>query len=192
VERLIDHDGELYLDKNFLLGGEAENLHNQLLNELDWNEEFITIAGKPIKVPRLVCWHGDTGVQYRYSGTDHIAQCWTSSLLKLKEKLLAVTGKTFNGVLGNQYKNGQDSMGWHADKEKVLGAAPYIALLSLGDERLFKVRHNKSKKVLDLNLTNGSLLVMAGSLQKNWQHSLPKTSRIKANRISLSFRTIIC
>jgi len=191
VKSLVERDGELYFHENLLLDSDAIDLHKRLISELDWNEEFITIVGKRIKVPRLVCWHGDPGIKYRYSGTDHVAQHWALSLKKLKQKLEIFTGQKFNAVLGNQYENGQDSMGWHADKEKVLGDAPYIALLSLGEQRLFKLRHNKSKQTLNLNLTNGSLLIMAGSLQKYWQHSLPKTSSIKANRISLSFRTII-
>jgi len=138
-----------------------------------------------------VCWHGDPGVKYRYSGTEHLAHGWTSSLEKIKEKIETFADHSFNSVLGNQYQNGQDSMGWHADKEKELGETPCIALLSLGDERLFKVRHNNSTQTIDINLVNGSLIVMAGSLQKHWRHCVPKTTRTKGNRISLSFRNII-
>ena len=82
-------------------------------------------------------------------------------------------------------------MGWHADNEAELGTDPCIASLSFGDTRRFCLRHNKNKTLIELNLENGSLLLMAGSLQHHWQHSVPKTATAKGNRINLTFRNIL-
>lgn len=82
-------------------------------------------------------------------------------------------------------------MGCHADDEKELGLNPVIASLSLGDERLFKLHHKKRKETLDIILGHGDLLVMAGSLQHHWLHSVPKTRKFKAPRINLTLRKIL-
>lgn len=82
-------------------------------------------------------------------------------------------------------------MGCHADDEKELGLNPVIASLSLGDERLFKLRHKKRKETLDIILDHGDLLVMAGALQHYWMHSVPKTRNFKKPRINLTFRKIM-
>ena len=42
-----------------------------------------------------------------------------------------------------------------------------------------------------IQLENGSLLVMKGTTQTFWQHSLPKTAKIAKPRINLTFRTIV-
>jgi alkylated DNA repair dioxygenase AlkB len=93
-------------------------------------------------------------------------------------------------VLLNLYRDGQDSMGYHADDEKELGETPLIASLSLGDERVFKLRHKTRKTTLDIVLGHGDLLVMAGALQQYWQHCVPKTKQLKTARINLTFRKI--
>lgn len=81
-------------------------------------------------------------------------------------------------------------MGCHADDEKELGQNPVIASLSLGDERLFKLHHKKRKENLDISLGHGDLLVMAGTLQHHWVHSIPKTAKLNGPRINLTFRKI--
>ena len=68
-------------------------------------------------------------------------------------------------------------MGCHADDENELRLNPVIASLSLGDERLFKMHHKKRKETLNITPGHGDLLVMAGSLQHHWLHSVPKTKK---------------
>lgn len=92
--------------------------------------------------------------------------------------------------MANLYRNGEDSMGCHADDEKELGVNPVIASLSLGDERLLKFRHQNSKQVLDVTLGHGDLLLMAGEIQHHWKHELPKTKKVKTERINLTFRQV--
>jgi alkylated DNA repair dioxygenase AlkB len=82
-------------------------------------------------------------------------------------------------------------MGWHADQEPSLGRNPYIASLSLGAERRFKIRHNKSSESVDILLSSGSLLLMGGALQHHWRHCVPKTQKPVDARINLTFRRII-
>jgi alkylated DNA repair dioxygenase AlkB len=184
-------DGAVHLFPDFLSSADAGALFQTLRAELDWQQETIVIAGRPVLVPRLVCWYGDHGADYRYSGVQHHTSPWTPALQALREKVERRTGGRYNSVLGNYYRSGNDSMGWHADKEKELGTHPIIASLSLGASRRFLLRHNKTREQLELLLTDGSLLLMGGSLQHHWRHCVPKAPSAAGTRINLTFRLIL-
>ncbi len=180
----------MFLINNFLDPQEASSIQQRLLSELEWREETIVMFGKSLIVPRLVCWYGDRGASYKYSGTVHDPLPWTPTLTNLIARIEIYSRQRFNSVLGNLYRNGQDSMGWHADKENELGLNPFIASLSLGAKRLFKLRHNKSKQIIDLHLCHGSLLLMGGNFQHSWRHCLPKIHETNGPRVNLTFRLI--
>jgi alkylated DNA repair dioxygenase AlkB len=82
-------------------------------------------------------------------------------------------------------------MGWHRNDEKTIVKDSAIASLSFGAERKFSFRHRQTKETLSLTLENGSLLVMKDTTQTHWQHQLPKSKRITAPRINLTFRRMI-
>lgn len=191
AQNLAPFDGELYLFQAFYLQQEADCLFAELQSSLAWQEEEIFIFGKWVKVPRLMCWYGDADSRYRYSGVTHEPKPWTSALQSVREDLEQYCSCQFNSVLANFYRDGNDSMGRHADDEKELGLNPVIASLSLGDERVFKLHHKKRNEILDIRLGHGDLLVMAGVLQHHWQHSILKTRQYKGPRINLTFRKIV-
>jgi alkylated DNA repair dioxygenase AlkB len=187
---LAPYDGELALVSQFYEPHHADALFAQLKTEIAWQEEEILIYGKPCKVPRLMAWYGDARAYYQYSGVNHQPLPWTSELLAIREKVQQYCGADFNSVLLNLYRDGQDSMGCHSDDEKELGENPVIASLSLGDERLFKLHHKTRKTTLNVVFGHGDLLVMAGTLQHHWRHSVPKTRQPKTARINLTFRKV--
>jgi alkylated DNA repair dioxygenase AlkB len=193
--RVIDFnlaDGaELYLIKEFYSQSESDQMFITLLNSLYWQQEDIFIFNKWVKVPRLMCWYGDPDAYYEYSGVNHQPRPWTLELQSIRAKVEQQCQCTFNSVLANLYRDGGDSMGCHADDEKELGANPVIASLSLGEERLFKMHHKKSKQTLNIHLQHGDLLVMGGTCQRHWLHSVPKTKSLKTPRINLTFRKIL-
>ena len=191
LNNLAPRDGDVFLLKHYYPASEADALFTTLLIKLVWQEESIRIFGKSVNVPRLTCWYGDPEAVYSYSGVKHEPMPWTPELNAIRQKIQSDFAFTFNSVLANLYRSGQDSMGYHADNEKELGINPVIASLSLGDERLFRLVHNKSKEKLDLVLGHGDLLIMAGSLQHHWRHAIPKTVQLKSPRINLTFRKII-
>lgn len=191
MKNILPADGELYLIKGFYQEDEAHQLFTLLLDTLAWQQEQIFLYGRWIKVPRLMCWYGDKNAEYQYSGVNHQPLAWTEPLLSVKQKIQSFYPSAFNSVMANLYRNGADSMGCHADDEKELGLNPVIASLSLGESRLLKFRHQKSKGVLDVVLSHGDLLLMAGDVQHHWRHELPKTKKIKAERINLTFRQVI-
>lgn len=135
-------------------------------------------------------WYGEPTATYRYSGVDHRPMPWLPELLQVKLKVEQASRSSFNSVLANLYRDGNDSMGYHSDDEKELGINPTIASISLGDERVFKLSHKKSKRTLSIDLSHGDLLVMGGTCQHFWRHAVPKTKASKKPRINLTFRLI--
>lgn len=168
----------------------------QSLMALDWQQEILTVAGKDHKIPRLQAFYGQPHVYYEYSKQRFDAIAWTDLLLNIKHlaeaEINRLSGRLidFNCVLGNWYRDGQDTMGAHADDESELGSQPVIASLSFGATRTFKLKHKRTKQVCDIELESGSLLIMAGTTQQFWYHSLPKRARVSQGRINLTYRTI--
>lgn len=187
---LVRREGEVFLVEQFIDSVEAAQLGARLQRELSWHTETLMLYGREITVPRRVCWYGDAGAHYTYSGMTHMPLPWPPLLAELRVRVQSFTGHDFNSVLGNLYRDGGDSMGWHADKERELGRNPVIASLSFGAPRLFKLRHNKSGETIEVHLANGSLLLMAGALQHHWRHCLPKMRGIDAPRVNLTFRNV--
>ena len=187
-ENLLPKDGHVEIFTHVV---EAD--YTELLQELDWKHKKIHLFGHWVLQPRLSAWYGDAGTEYQYSGLLNVPKAWTPSLLKIKQVIEKKTKQSFNSVLANYYRDGQDSMAWHQDNEPELGPEPIIASLSLGETRRFQFRHktDKSLKTLSFDLVHGSLLLMSGQTQNFWQHQVPKTKRKVGGRINLTFRKII-
>ncbi|EKO3933637.1 alpha-ketoglutarate-dependent dioxygenase AlkB [Vibrio fluvialis] len=181
-------DGKLLWAEHFLTPTQADHAFSVLTQELDWQQEAITLFGKSVLQPRLQAWYGDKA--YTYSGLTMPPKAWTPMLADLTQRCELLAGQAFNSVLANLYRDGQDSMGWHQDNEPELGQQPVIASLSLGETRRFVLRHLHSKEKFELPLSHGSLLIMAGNTQHFWQHCVPKTVRALEPRINLTFRLI--
>jgi alkylated DNA repair dioxygenase AlkB len=156
-------DADVDYHPDFLKFDEAQNLFDQLLNEIKWRQERITLYGKTHDIPRLSYWMGELGLVYGYSNMTMEIGGWSDTVLKLKKKLESKTQHKFNSVLINYYRNGQDSNGWHSDDEPELGVNPIIASISLGGARDFHLRH-KTKKPLrhSISLEHGSFLMIKG------------------------------
>ena len=183
-------DASIRYMTGFLNSEEADAYLDALKNELMWRQDEITIYGKTFLTPRLQAWYGDPESGYHYSGMSLHTLSWSINLLALKRRCEQAIGTQFNSVLGNWYRDGNDSMGMHADDEAELGKAPVIAALSLGESRPLKFRHKKGLAKVDLPLPHGSLMVMSGQTQAFWQHGISKTKKPINERISLTFRHI--
>ncbi|GLU51453.1 alpha-ketoglutarate-dependent dioxygenase AlkB family protein [Dyadobacter frigoris] len=176
----------------FLAPQQGISLMHQLIKEVPWRQQIIQMFGKEVITPRLTAWFGDSNKSYQFSGTRFDPVPWTLALYNLKEKIQKVTGLPFNSVLLNFYRDGNDSVAWHSDNEKELGINPHIASVSIGQARQFEFRHKTDhSRKYGLSLENGSLLIMKGDLQHNWEHRIPKSKKLNNERINLTFRSII-
>ncbi|MFM2229502.1 MAG: hypothetical protein RL607_760 [Bacteroidota bacterium] len=184
-------DAEILWYPNFIDIAQSQAFFQQLLSEIPWQHDTITVFGKKHLQPRLTALFGNEGKPYAYSDIVMQPHPWTPLLTFLKEEIESVCDERFTTVLLNQYRNGQDSNGWHADNERELGRNPVIASLSFGAERMFHLQHNTIKEAkLKINLTPGSLLIMKGSTQHYWKHQIPKTAKPVGPRINLTFRIL--
>lgn len=155
-----------------------------------WQQDRIRTPGGTVALPRLTAWQGDPDAVYVYSGIRNVPQPWSPAVAELRDAVDAVCGVRFNSVLLNRYRSGADSMGWHADDERELGAEPMIASVSLGATRRFDLRHNATGVVRSFRLTSGSLLVMRGRTQAEWRHRVPKEGGVAGERVNLTFRIV--
>jgi alkylated DNA repair dioxygenase AlkB len=175
----------------FLEEHEALQLFQVLLRGTAWRAETIRMFGRAVAVPRRCAWFGDQGIDYRYSHTPHCADGWNRETAALRDRLQQQFRIRYNFVLLNLYRDGRDSMGWHADDEVALGPQPCIASLSLGAPRRFVLRACDGKhRQIARTLEPGSLLMMWGDSQRDWQHALPRTGRTADARINLTFRLV--
>ena len=176
---------------NFFNPEEVNSLAPNLKTNINWNQETIRMYGKLLNTPRLTAWYGDNAKTYAYSGKKYDPYPWTQELKFIKDRVDSACGITFNSVLLNLYRDGSDSVAWHADDEPELGINPIIASVSFGQPRRFDVRHKKDHKLkYSVELENGSLLIMRGDLQHWWEHQVPKSTKVLRERINLTFRVI--
>jgi alkylated DNA repair dioxygenase AlkB len=181
---------EVSSDPDWLAPSEADAMLAALVAEVPWSQHRVRLFGRELPAPRLSAWIGDPGSAYTYSRMRHEPLPWTPVLTTLRERLQATTGTRFNSVLANRYRDGRDSMGWHADDEPELGERPLIASISLGAARVFQFKPRGGGRAQSIMLTHGSLLLMGGDTQRLYVHALPKTARPLGERINLTFRWV--
>ena len=184
-------DSDIRYYPNFIAGKEADDHFKNLKESISWQQDDITVFGKTYAQPRLTALFGNNGKEYSYSNITMVPKPFTKELTAIKESIESLTTTNFTTCLLNLYRDGKDSNGWHADDEPELGKNPVIASVSLGQERIFHLRHKNDKTLKQkINLTHGSLLLMKGETQHFWQHQIPKTARLVTERINLTFRVV--
>ena len=187
---------EIYYDDRFLPPEEATQLFNTLLSKCAWERHRASFGHT---VPRDEAYYGDPGTHYTYSRREYQPLPWMPELLSLRvrvEEATPVAAYTnsglpklgYNAVLCNLYRDGNDSVGLHADAEPEMG--PVIASISLGAGRLFRLKRENGSIAFSERLPHGSLLVMAGDTQKLFKHEVPKERGVTQPRINLTFRRV--
>lgn len=184
-------DAEIIYYPHFFDKEQADLIFAKLESEIPWQQDDIRVYGKIHPQPRLTALFGNEGKPYSYSNITMQPHPWNLLLQEIKAKIEIVAATTFTTVLLNQYRDGKDSNGWHADNEKELGVNPVIASVSFGAERAFQLKHNLEKELKKtIILEHGSLLLMKGTTQHFWKHQIPKTAKTIGSRINGTFRVI--
>ncbi len=185
---LLPCDGMVVYYDAILPGAAATQYFDVLLQTIAWEHDELIIFGKRIVTQRETAWYGDRAFPYTYSHATKVALPWTPELLAIKTLAEGFSGEKYNSCLLNLYHDGSEGMGWHSDDEDSIEPDSAIASVSLGAVRKFHLRHRKNGDKVSLVLAHGSLLVMQGTTQVHWQHSLPKALRVREARINLTFR----
>jgi len=181
--------------ENCISEDKADALFHYLVSNMKWQQPAIAMYGKQVLIPRKQVYMADKALNYAYSGMTLDLEPWDPILVKFAARLTKQFEVPFNAVLINWYRDGNDSVGWHADDEPELGVNPVIASISLGDDRIFKIKDINNQQKYGFTLNSGSCLLMSGNSQAQYQHSLPKMAnsnignRVRG-RINLTFRYI--
>ncbi|XP_067862161.1 DNA oxidative demethylase ALKBH2 [Heptranchias perlo] len=181
---------------------EADDIFLQLEKVLEYFSGDLTkvqVFGKWHNIPRQQVTYGDLGLTYTYSGVTLAPKPWLPVLEKIRDRVTQATGHTFNFVLINRYKDGNDHIGEHRDDEKELEPRSPIASVSFGACRDFIFRHGHSRgknatrrlEPVKLLLGHGSLLLMNYPTNVHWYHSLPARKKVLAPRVNLTFRKVV-
>lgn len=164
------------------------------------------IDGERRRSPRAMLWAAeDQSLEYRFSENHNPglrAHALTPTLRKIQRDVEAATGERFNAVLLNLYCSGSEFSDWHCDDDPWLGEEDFsVPSLSLGAERSFAVRPTADRtQVSCLRLEHGSLSLMSGGFQREFEHSVPKqpeeeqgekNPQLFASRVNLTWRYVV-
>jgi alkylated DNA repair dioxygenase AlkB len=164
---------------------ESAFIMHKLISETSFKQPVQKMYDKEIVTPRLMAWYGDA------SNKISDISPWTAELLMIKSKMESLAGMQFNCVLLNYYRDGNDSVAWHSDKESVPGRKTTVASVSFGQVRSFDIRNKQDhSEKYSIKLENGSFLLMKGGLQDHWEHRIAKSTRTMRARLNLTFRLI--
>jgi alkylated DNA repair dioxygenase AlkB len=191
LPNLLPYDGTVFYLENFIDDDAAKYWYERLRSEIEWRPDEVVIFGKHMILSRLHALYGLQEKTYNYSGIERKTLRWNDILLEIKQSVEACVGKSFNACLVNFYKDGTESMGWHADSESSLVKGGAIVSVSLGAQRKFLFKHKTTKERVVLNLASGSLLEISGLTQQFWKHVLPASKKVKEGRINLTFRQMV-
>lgn len=160
--------------------------------ETPWKQTVQKMYDKEVVTPRLTAWYGDLGTDYSHPGRISNPIPWTPELLAIKKMVEPLAGTKFNSVLLNYYRDGNDSVAWHSDKESILGRHPVIASVSFGQVRSFDIRNKTDhREKYSVRLEHGSFLLMKSGLQERWEHRIAKSLKPMKARVNLTFRVVI-
>jgi len=164
---------------------ESDRLLKHFIAETPWKQTTQKLWDKAYLTPRLTCWYGETE---RISGT----LPWTTELQAIRELVEPLAGIKFNSVLLNYYRDGNDSVAWHSDKESIMGSQPVIASVSFGQVRNFDIRRKTDhSEKYSVRLEHGSFCLMKAGLQEAFEHRIAKSMKPMKARINLTFRLVI-
>ncbi|MGP8094351.1 MAG: alpha-ketoglutarate-dependent dioxygenase AlkB [Candidatus Sulfotelmatobacter sp.] len=197
-------------DPNFIPPADADRLFAGL-NQLRWRQHVIPMWGKDIPAPRLYDWQGippqpraDSHGGFKdeggiYAGETFKSSEWTPEALEIRQRIQDKLGILYDSLNINKYRNGEDHVGFHIDKDDE-GSWDYpIASVSLGVVRDFQyqpyILGGKSGRkripageIVTIALAHGSLVVMPAGSQAFYQHRLKRQPKVVGERINLTFR----
>jgi alkylated DNA repair dioxygenase AlkB len=172
-----DETGTIVYTPDVFNRDETERLFAALREEIPWEADRRWMYDREVDVPRLVAHYAESP--------------FPDVLEEIRARIEPLAHVTIERIGLNFYRDEHDSVAWHNDRIAVYGSAPTIALVSFGATRRMLLRTKPSvarKRSLGMDLEPGSLLMMQGASQLNWEHSIPKEKRPIGPRISVALR----
>lgn len=171
-----DADSSIVYYPALLDAAASSALFAHLEKTLAWSQETMWMYDHEVAVPRLLA---------RFAQDEPLPE----DLVRVKALVETTIGAPFNAVSVQYYRDGNDSVAWHSDHTEDLVDRAYVALVSLGAVREMQIRRKvRTRRPFSIDLEPGSLLVMGGLAQEQWEHHIPKVARPIAPRISIALR----
>jgi alkylated DNA repair dioxygenase AlkB len=171
----LDKDSWVDYSPRWLRG--ADRVFAELVAALPWRQREVTMYHRRLPEPRLTAW-------WSTASRDE------EPLPVLAEARAALAGyyaRPFDSIGFNLYRDGRDSVAWHADRERYRLEDPTVVIVSTGQPRSFHVRPLGGGHSRSWQLGEGDLFAMGGSCQHYWQHCVPKLASA-GPRLSIMFR----
>lgn len=166
------------LYRGWLARAAADDLFERIRSTTAWHAERRQMYDRVVAVPREQASLGEG-----------CGRAMWPELAALRDELQTLANARFGFVLLNRYRDGNDSVAWHCDRERPGCAEPIVASLTLGVTRAFDIRPKAAReRIVSVDLDHGDLVLMRPGAQDRYEHRVAKDRRIAGERINLTFR----
>ncbi|XP_018018000.1 uncharacterized protein LOC108674549 isoform X2 [Hyalella azteca] len=165
----------------------SQKMFEVLRKNTKWHQRRMIIDGEGVNVPHLLSWVGPCDYSYR-GMTLYKNDSWRPEIVDLLHRLMQYTSCQYNSCYISLYRNGNDRSTWNSHDHPALRERPVVAIVSLGETRLFEMQRKDGRGFLRFPLFSGSLLLMEGATQDDWLQQIPKEPLITNERMELTFR----
>jgi len=150
------------------------------------NFHTVKMYGKEILTPR---WQQSYGKNYSYSGSKNNALPIPELFKIFLEWSQKNVDVRLNGLLLNWYDGQKDHyIGPHRDDTGDLINDTPIVTISLGQDRIFRMRKYREKGFKDITIRNSGIIIIPWNTNLKWTHEVPKFKKYDGKRISVTLR----
>lgn len=153
----------------------SDTVFEALVGSAPWRQGRRRMYEREVDDPRLTAWWSES-----FEGLPPI-------LVEIRDELARTYGAPIDSIGCNLYRDGRDSVAWHGDTVRRTQDRSIVGIVSLGSPRRFLLRPLGGGRSRRWELGRGDLLVMGGTCQHTWQHSVPKVASA-GPRISVTYR----
>ena len=175
--------GKIHMNMDELLAECVQEIEGQLIIK-----PAIVIYGKTVNQQRNIGFFTNESIGYYYYNKLAESMPVTPHLSILISTVNTLLHADFNGILVNEYPDGNHYIGKHSDDERALSDAGVVSV-SFGASRKFRIRDKLTNNiVMDIPTNSREIWIMGGDFQKEFTHEVPVEKKIKSKRISFTFR----
>lgn len=169
----LDHEAWIVRVPGWI-GGD-QTLLEHVAETTSWHSGRRPMYDRIVDVPRLTA-------SVPKSGPGHPV------LWQIAADLRARFGERMDRIGLAFYRDGRDSVAPHGDTVARDMHSSTMAIVSCGAPRRFLLTPAEGGPSVSFDFGMGDLLVMGGTIQRTWRHSVPKTNRPVGPRMSIMFR----
>lgn len=174
---LDDASGRIEYTPALLEANAAKRMFDALHDGLPWRSGRRVMYEREVDVPRL-------RAHFQVDDPE-----LPNALVEATAAVRAAVPAPFDSIGCNLYRDERDSVAPHNDKLTDIVKGEPIVLLSLGATRRLVIRAKQPpRRVLNVDMEAGSILLMSWATQLHYDHGIPKQRAPAGPRISLAFR----